>query len=212
MSDRTIRVVPGYGESLRRQLEAIEWTQSQLVSESRVSRQTISRAINRNEVSNHTRRRIDAALERAPRKALCNLWPESAPPTIRTGGCTLRRHRSGGMGGSPEGPRCSSSCNPASDTGHRGRRDQAPCADGRGRPPPRLGRNRPCRPWHGVRAQRDLRMGNECRSTPEEEGRGQLGETVGGWRHGGPSRYYVCVRDAATVAQEGGMGCGEDRR
>lgn len=68
MSDRTIRVVPGYGESLRRQLEAIEWTQSQLMSESRVSRQTISRAINRNEVSNHTRRRIDAALERAPAK------------------------------------------------------------------------------------------------------------------------------------------------
>ncbi len=66
MSDRTIRVVPGYGAGLRRQLEAVEWTQSRLVSESQVSRQTISRAVNRDEVSDRTRAKIDAALGRAP--------------------------------------------------------------------------------------------------------------------------------------------------
>ena len=69
MTDRTIRHVPDYGASLRQQLDAIGWTQARLASESRVSRQTISRAINRDEVSDRTRARIDAALARVPAKA-----------------------------------------------------------------------------------------------------------------------------------------------
>ena len=69
MSDRTIRYAPDYGASLRQQLDAIGWTQARLASESRVSRQTISRAINRDEVSDRTRARIDAALAGAPAKA-----------------------------------------------------------------------------------------------------------------------------------------------
>ena len=69
MTDRTIRHAPDYGASLRQQLDAVGWTQAQLASESRVSRQTISRAVNRDEVSDRTRVRIDAALARAPAKA-----------------------------------------------------------------------------------------------------------------------------------------------
>lgn len=69
MSGRTIRHAPEYGSSLRRQLDAVGWTQAQLASESRVSRQTISRAINQDEVSDRTKARIDAALARAPAKA-----------------------------------------------------------------------------------------------------------------------------------------------
>lgn len=69
MSDRTIRQAAGYGASLRQQLNAVEWTQAQLASESQVSRQTISRAINRDEVSDRTRARLDAALARAPVRA-----------------------------------------------------------------------------------------------------------------------------------------------
>ena len=68
MSDRTIRQTPGYGASLRQQLDAVRWTQARLASESGVSRQTISRAINQDEVSDRTRARIDAALARAPAK------------------------------------------------------------------------------------------------------------------------------------------------
>lgn len=84
MSNQTVRVVPGYGGSLRTQLEAIEWTQSRLVSESRVSRQTISRAINRDEVSDRTRARVDAALGRARAKGRSapdrNPRPRPTPP------------------------------------------------------------------------------------------------------------------------------------
>lgn len=69
MTDRTIRHAPDYGASLRQQLDAVGWTQARLASESRVSRQTVSRAINRDEVSDRTRARIDAALARAPAKA-----------------------------------------------------------------------------------------------------------------------------------------------
>ena len=66
MSDRTLRAVPGYGASLRSQLAAIGWTQSRLSSESGVSRQTISRAINHDEISERTERTLAAALRRAP--------------------------------------------------------------------------------------------------------------------------------------------------
>lgn len=68
MTDRTIRHTPDYGASLRQQLDSIGWTQARLASESRVSRQTISRAINQDEVSHRTRARIDAALARATAK------------------------------------------------------------------------------------------------------------------------------------------------
>ena len=66
MSDRTLRVVPGYGASLRSQLASIGWSQSRLASESRVSRQTISRAINHDEVSRRTEQALAATLGRAP--------------------------------------------------------------------------------------------------------------------------------------------------
>ena len=68
MSDRTIRRAPDYGASLRRQLDAVGWTQARLASESGVSRQTISRAINKDELSDRTKARLDAALARAPAK------------------------------------------------------------------------------------------------------------------------------------------------
>ena len=66
MSDRTLRVVPGYGDSLRSQLAAIRWSQARLASESGVSRQTISNAINRDEISRITEKRLASALRRAP--------------------------------------------------------------------------------------------------------------------------------------------------
>ena len=72
MDERTIRTVPGYGASLRQQLEAIGWTQGRLASESSASRQTVSRAINRDEVSDRTRARLDAALRRAPARRRSN--------------------------------------------------------------------------------------------------------------------------------------------
>ena len=66
MSDRTVREVQGFGASLRSQLTAIGWSQLRLSSESGVSRQTISRAINHDEVSRVTERKLAAALGRAP--------------------------------------------------------------------------------------------------------------------------------------------------
>ena len=66
MSDRALRVVPGYGASLRSQLAAIGWTQAELSSKSGVSRQPISRAINHDEVSERTKKKLAAALQRAP--------------------------------------------------------------------------------------------------------------------------------------------------
>lgn len=76
MSDRTLRVVPGYGASLRSQLAAIGWTQAELSSKSGVSRQPISRAINHDEVSERTQKKLAAALGRAPAER---------PSSIRTG-------------------------------------------------------------------------------------------------------------------------------
>lgn len=65
VTDRSIRVVPGYGESLRSQLAAVRWSQAQLGARSQLSRQTISRAINQDEVSERTQGKISSALERA---------------------------------------------------------------------------------------------------------------------------------------------------
>ena len=62
LTNRSIRVVPGYGESLRSQLTAVGWSQAQLGTHSRLSRQTISRAINQDEVSERTQERIALAL------------------------------------------------------------------------------------------------------------------------------------------------------
>ena len=66
MSDRDLREVPGFGSSLRSQLAALGWSQSRLASESGLSRQTISRAINHDELSEKTERTLAAALGRAP--------------------------------------------------------------------------------------------------------------------------------------------------
>ena len=84
MSDRTLRVVPGYGASLRSQLAAIDWTQSRLSSESGVSRQPISRAINHDEVSERTERKLAATLRRAPtdRSVSTRHRTRSSAPTL----------------------------------------------------------------------------------------------------------------------------------
>ena len=80
MSDRSLRVIPGYGASLRSQLAAIGWSQSKLASKSRVNRQTISRAINHDEVSERTKKRLAAALERAPAERRVSNRRGTAPP------------------------------------------------------------------------------------------------------------------------------------
>lgn len=89
MTYRTIRQTPGYGASLRQQLDAVRWTQARLASESRVSRQTISRAINHDEVSDRTKVRIDAALARAQAKpsASRRRGTGSRPPPSPTAYC-----------------------------------------------------------------------------------------------------------------------------
>ena len=81
MSDRSIRVVPGYGASLRSQLAAIGWSQSRLASESRVSRQTISRAINHDEISKKTVKTLAAALGRAPAERRVSNRHDTGLPT-----------------------------------------------------------------------------------------------------------------------------------
>ena len=80
MSDRTRRVVPGYGTSLRSQLVAIGWSQSRLASESRVSRQTISHAINHDEISKITEKKLAVALGRAPAERPGSLRPGTRSP------------------------------------------------------------------------------------------------------------------------------------
>ena len=69
MSDRRIRSVPGYGGSLRKQLAALGWTQTRLANETGVSRLTIGRAVNRDEVSARTEERIATTLALAPKMA-----------------------------------------------------------------------------------------------------------------------------------------------
>ena len=62
MTARVVQEVPGYGEKLRNKLATMEWTQARLAEQSGVSRQTISRAINRDQVSGQTMSRIAAVL------------------------------------------------------------------------------------------------------------------------------------------------------
>ena len=80
MSDRALRIVPGYGASLRSQLAAIGWTQAELSSKSGVSRQPISRAINHDEVSDRTKKKLAAALQRAPAERRVSTWPDTRSP------------------------------------------------------------------------------------------------------------------------------------
>ncbi len=62
MEDRTIRTVSGYGTELRGRLEELDLTQAWLAREASLSRQTVSRAINRDEFSDLTRAKIEEAL------------------------------------------------------------------------------------------------------------------------------------------------------
>ena len=80
MSDRNLRVVPGYGASLRSQLAAIGWSQSRLASKSKVNRQTISRAINHDTLSERTKKKLAAALERAPAERSVSTRPGMRAP------------------------------------------------------------------------------------------------------------------------------------
>lgn len=74
MGDREIRKRPGYGSDIRRHLEQKGWTQAELASRSEVSRQTISRAINHDEVSDRTVQLVAAALGHVPEPG-----PRSSP-------------------------------------------------------------------------------------------------------------------------------------
>jgi len=64
VTDRTVREVPGYGASLRKQIKATGWSQARLADASGVSRQTVSRAVNQNRVSPRTEELIATALAR----------------------------------------------------------------------------------------------------------------------------------------------------
>ena len=62
MEDRTIRTVSGYGTGLRGKLKELGLTQAWLARETSLSRQTVSRAVNRDELSDLTRAKIEEAL------------------------------------------------------------------------------------------------------------------------------------------------------
>ena len=62
MSERSIQQVRGYGKNLRKKLATMGWTQAQLADKSGVSRQTINKAINHDQVSEQTMSRIAAVL------------------------------------------------------------------------------------------------------------------------------------------------------
>ena len=62
MEDRTIRTVSGYGTGLRGRLKELGLTQAWLARETSLSRQTVSRAVNRDELSELTRAKIEEAL------------------------------------------------------------------------------------------------------------------------------------------------------
>ena len=62
MKDRIIRTASGYGTELRGKLRELDLTQACLAREASLSRQTVSRAINRDELSHLTRARIEEAL------------------------------------------------------------------------------------------------------------------------------------------------------
>lgn len=83
MSDRRIRSVPGYGRSLRKQLAEVRWTQTRLANETGVSRLTIGRAVNRDEVSARTEERIATALAVAPKGA--SALPPKVPGALDRG-------------------------------------------------------------------------------------------------------------------------------
>ncbi len=65
MEDRTIRTVSGYGTRLRGRLKELGLTQAWLAREASLSRQTVSRAVNRDELSELTRVKIEEALRGA---------------------------------------------------------------------------------------------------------------------------------------------------
>ena len=65
MRDRTIRTVSGYGAGLRDKLEALGVTQAWLAKAASLSRQTVSRAVNRDELSALTRAKVEDALRDA---------------------------------------------------------------------------------------------------------------------------------------------------
>jgi transcriptional regulator with XRE-family HTH domain len=62
---QSLRVVAGYGQSLRSRLKAAGMTQVQLANAAGISRQTVSRALANDQVSAQTERLIDDALARA---------------------------------------------------------------------------------------------------------------------------------------------------
>src|SRR5437868_4872493 len=61
----SVRTVAGYGESLRDRLKAAGLTHAQLANAAGISRQTISRALSRDQLSAETERRIADALSRS---------------------------------------------------------------------------------------------------------------------------------------------------
>ena len=62
MEDRTIQTVSGYGTGLRGKLKELGLTQAWLARETSLSRQTVSRAVNQDELSDLTRAKVELAL------------------------------------------------------------------------------------------------------------------------------------------------------
>ena len=85
-----VKKIPGYGASIRRQLEKIGWTVTELAERSGVTRQTISRALNQNEATDRTVERITAALRQPPDQPAPSVSPDSAASDrTRAGGSAL---------------------------------------------------------------------------------------------------------------------------
>lgn len=81
MTKTRVRIVPGYGDSIRRQLEQMGWKQTELASRAGVSRQTISRALNHDEVSDKTAELIAAALGQVADRPSPRRSARAAPDT-----------------------------------------------------------------------------------------------------------------------------------
>ena len=81
MTKARVRLVRGYGGSIRRQLGQMGWKQTELASRTGVSRQTISRALNHDEVSDKTAELIAAALGQVANRPPPRRSAPAAPET-----------------------------------------------------------------------------------------------------------------------------------
>lgn len=87
MEDRTIQTVSGYGTWLRGKLKDMGLTQVWLARAASLSRQTVSKAVNRDEISNLTRAKIEEALNgvRADQARSASGHPPHGAPGAKPG-------------------------------------------------------------------------------------------------------------------------------